>query len=251
MPSISVCASAAGRRVSQPSEDAKRARVPCFLRRGGNRGRPHFGVVREPHALGHDADNRRRLPVHAHRRAEHVRIGAIAVLPEGIADDDDRFGALALVGGREVAAEQSRLPEQAERVGGDPGAARLFRQRAGIADVHRAVAKGPEPGKRATPLTPFLELDVRHLPPSGAALPGQHVEPIRPSKGRPRRKAALMSVNPTALTPIPRASATTAAAENQRSLAMSRKVKRRSRSMRDETGPNDEKFRNCVEGRLS
>ena len=98
---------------------------------------------------------------------------------------------LALVGGREVAAEKGGLPEQAERIGGDPGAARLLRQRSGIADVHRAVAKGPEPGKCATPLTPFLELDVRHLPPSGAALPRQHVEPIRLVERQPAQKGRI------------------------------------------------------------
>ena len=53
-----------------------------------------------------------------------------------------------------------------------------------------------------------------------------------------------MSVNPTALTPIPSVSATTAAAENQRSFRMSLMVKRRSRSMKDETEAGDEKFRN-------
>ena len=70
---------------------------------------------------------------------------------------------------------------------------------------------------------------------------------IRFVEGSPRRKAALMSVNPTALTPIPKAIATTAAAANQRSLAMSPEVKRRSRSRWDETDPSDEKFRHCGE----
>ena len=90
----------AGRRVRQPSEDAKRARIPLFLRFGRDRRRPHLGVVRKSHALWHDADNRRRLSVHAHRRAEHVRIGAIPVLPEAVADDDDGLGGLELVGRR-------------------------------------------------------------------------------------------------------------------------------------------------------
>ena len=50
--------------------------------------------------------------------AEHVRIAAVPVLPEVVADDDDRFGPGALVAGREVAAEERLLAEHAERVGG-------------------------------------------------------------------------------------------------------------------------------------
>ena len=50
------------------------------------------------------------LPVDAQDPAEDVRIAAVAVLPEAVADDRDRLGAGSLVAGREVAAEERRLP---------------------------------------------------------------------------------------------------------------------------------------------
>ena len=85
----------------------------ALLRLGRNRRHPDLGVVGESHAGGHDADDRRRLPVYAHRHAEHVGIGAVPILPERVTDDNHRFGALAIVAGREITAEQGRLPEQA------------------------------------------------------------------------------------------------------------------------------------------
>ena len=173
----------AGRRVRQPSEDTKRARIP-LVRLGWDGRRPHFGVVGESHADGHDADNRRRLSVDAHRRAEHVRIAAVPVLPEGVADNRDGFGAFAFVAGREITAEEWRLLQQAERIGRDPGAARLLRQRAVVADVHGAVSKRRKPRERVACLAPILQLEVRDRPPPLTALPGQGVEPIRASEGQ-------------------------------------------------------------------
>ena len=78
---------------------------------------------------------------------DHVRIAAVPVLPDAVADDDDRLGPCALVAGREITAEERLLSEHAERVGGEPCSARLLRQRAVVADVHRRVANAARPAK--------------------------------------------------------------------------------------------------------
>src|SRR5437867_2912082 len=57
-------------------------------------------------------------------------------------------------------------------------------------------------------------------------------------------------VKPIALTPMPSASATTAAAENQGSLAIRRRVKRKSCSMEHQTGSLGKMFRVAVGQRL-
>ena len=49
------------------------------------------------------------------RPAEDGGIAGVAVLPDAVAEDDDRGGASGVLAGREVAPEQRLLAEQAEK----------------------------------------------------------------------------------------------------------------------------------------
>src|SRR5688572_9206824 len=52
-------------------------------------GQPDIGVEREVHARGHDADDRS-IPIDdPNVPADDVRVGAVALSPEGVADQDD------------------------------------------------------------------------------------------------------------------------------------------------------------------
>ena len=102
-----------------PGEAPEHADVPgCAgdARRGQERP-PQIRVGREPHALGHDADDRVGDLVDLQRAADHGGIAAVAVLPELIADDDDGAAPAASSPGAEVAAEKRLLAQQAEGVG--------------------------------------------------------------------------------------------------------------------------------------
>ena len=91
--------------------------------------------------------------------------------------------------------------------------------------------------KRTDSSAPILELGMRHRGATAfARLPRQHVEASRSANGRPRRNAALTMVKPIALMPMPSASTTIAAAENQRSFAIRRKAKRTSCTMLSSAG---------------
>ena len=73
----------------------------------------------------------RRLAVDAHRQAEHAAIAAVAGLPQRVTEDDDALGARLVVAASEAAAEQHRLAQDVEGVGGDPDARRVLRARCG------------------------------------------------------------------------------------------------------------------------
>ena len=83
--------------------------------------------------------------------------------------------------------------EHAERVGGEPGAARLFRQRAVVADVHRGVAERREAGEgrgsaRASPASSACETLARR---PDAVLPREHVEPVRVLERQPPEERGI------------------------------------------------------------
>ena len=91
-------------------------------------------------------------------RPMHVRIEIEAVLPDLVADDDDRLGAAPFVGGDEGAAEDRRLSQHVEMVGRDPGALRLLGRRMVVADVDRAERVGGDAGERLRLRAPVLEI---------------------------------------------------------------------------------------------
>ena len=66
---------------------------------------------------------------------DDVGVGAVAVLPDAVAEHHDPLGAFAIVGRGEVAAEQRRLAEQPERVGRDERPAGLLGEPAIVGDV--------------------------------------------------------------------------------------------------------------------
>ena len=83
---------------------------------------------RSSHAVGHHADDRRRLSIHAESAADDVCIGAIAVFPEAIAEEGDWLGAGVVVGRREVTADERLLPQYGEDVGSDRCSSDLLRR---------------------------------------------------------------------------------------------------------------------------
>src|SRR4029453_16117604 len=88
---------------------------------------PHVGVTRKPHALRHYADDCRGNAVDVDRPAKHSGVGAVARLPESVADDDDRLGAFFVLRWEKVAPEVHGLTQHAESVGAHFGGRCTFR----------------------------------------------------------------------------------------------------------------------------
>ena len=101
MPLISACASRRLDAVSQAAEHAQDAADVALLRLGRHERRPQI-VVLSGNVMpsGMTPMIVAGVPLSADGPAEHLRIAAVAVLPEAVADDDDRLGARALVGRR-------------------------------------------------------------------------------------------------------------------------------------------------------
>ncbi len=166
--------------------------VTLLARVVGNLRQPDLRVVRKQHLFGHDPDDGGWLAVDANGRADDVRIAAVAVLPEGVADDGDGLGALLLVGGREIAAEEGRLTDQAEDICGDPGTSCLLGQSLRVADVHHAVAGAAKPLEGPARLAPVAQLRVRHQqPPLPVTLPGQHEHAVGVVVGQAAQESGI------------------------------------------------------------
>ena len=103
----------------------------------GDERSPHVGVGGESHALRHDADDYGRDVVDLDRLAENRRVACVSVLPDRVAEDDDRRRFRTVFPGREVAAQERWLTQQLERVRRDARAGESFGGAAGLADVHR------------------------------------------------------------------------------------------------------------------
>ena len=136
-----------GFRRREHGEVADVAALLLLRRRDGRH--PQLGVGRELDAGRHHADDRRRLAVDADGQAEHAAIAAVARLPEGVAEDHDALGARRVVAAPEAAAEQHRLAQQVEGLGGGPDARRVLGRRPRVADGHRSRARR-RPGLRTT-----------------------------------------------------------------------------------------------------
>ena len=80
------------------------------------------------------------------------------MLPDLVADDDDRLGAAPFVGGDEGAAEDGPLPQDIEMIGRDPGALRLLGRGMVVADVDRAEGVGGDAGERSRLGAPVFEI---------------------------------------------------------------------------------------------
>ena len=115
----------AGLQAREHGEVADVAAAALLRRR--DRRHPQLGVGRELDAGRHHADHRGRLAVDADRQAEHAAIAAVARLPQRVAEDHHALGARLVVAAPEAAAEEHRLAQDVEGVGGDPDARRVFR----------------------------------------------------------------------------------------------------------------------------
>ena len=102
----------------EPGHDAKEVRPFPQLRRGPLERQPQRGrvaLVRE--APRHHADDFVRAPVDGDRPSDDGRVAAEPPLPETVAEDDDRRGAVPFLAGDEPASELRRNAEHPEEAG--------------------------------------------------------------------------------------------------------------------------------------
>ena len=157
------------------------------LVRQRDRRHPELGVGRELDAGRHHADDRPRLAVDADGQAEHAAIAAVARLPEGVAEDHDALGARLVVAAPEAAAEEHRLAQQVEAVGGDPDARRVLRRRPRVAHGHRSAQEGGQAFVRGRAGAPVEQIGPRdRLAAAGGrlALDAEDVEPVGLGEGQ-------------------------------------------------------------------
>ena len=110
MPSVSAAACGASTPVAQATEDAEQRASSRQLRIGRDEWHPELGRCRETSCRsGITPTIVAGWPLTRRVRANDLRVAAEAVLPEVVADDDDRFGAATVVAGREVAPEERLL----------------------------------------------------------------------------------------------------------------------------------------------
>ena len=188
MPSSSACACAA---VTPYFRRANTVRLRMSRRldlvRQRDRRHPELGVGRELDAGRHHADDRPRLAVDADGQAEHAAIAAVARLPEGVAEDHDALGARLVVAAPEAAAEEHRLAQQVEAVGGDPDARRVLRRRPRVAHGHRSAQEGGQAFVRGRAGAPVEQVGPRdRLAAAGGrlALDAEDVEPVGLGEGQ-------------------------------------------------------------------
>ncbi len=91
------------------------------------------------HAWGHDTDDGSALIDDADVPADNVLVGAVALPPQSVADQDDDRRPRRVLGGREVASESRGDAEHLEEVRGDVRAWDLVRCEALIPHVEGAV----------------------------------------------------------------------------------------------------------------
>ena len=177
-----------GDAVFQAREHREVANVAAAdLVRQRDRRYPELGVGRELDAGRHHADDRPRLAVDADGQAEHAAIAAVARLPEGVAEDHDALGARLVVAAPEAAAEEHRLAQQVEAVGGDPDARRVLRRRPRVAHGHRSAQEGGQAFVRGRAGAPVEQIGPRdRLSAAGGrlALDAEDVEPVGLGEGQ-------------------------------------------------------------------
>ena len=119
------------------------------LRRQRRHRNPEIGIERELHVRRHHPDHRGHQTVDLDTAADHLRIAAVAVLPNPVPEHHGRLRARAIVSRTEVAADHRTLADHLKRVGGDVGAAELLGRLAFVRHVdaraheHRQAGVGP------------------------------------------------------------------------------------------------------------
>jgi hypothetical protein len=154
-----------GRAVGEPSEQLQREMLAALLRRQVRHLRerqPEVGAERKLHPLGHDADNRGRHVVDADRPAEDRRVGAVAQLPDAVAEDRDGRRSRLVVLREEIAAQERPLPDQSEGVGRDVRPLVTLGHAPFVAHVHRRAVERRQPAEALLRLAQVLEIEVRH-----------------------------------------------------------------------------------------
>jgi hypothetical protein len=108
-----------------------------------------------------------------------------------MSDDDDRICTWRFVTRDKIAANQRRLSNRAEQVGGNRGAMNLLGHHHVVADAHRRVRVGGELLERLA-VAPVLQLCVRRVQPSPrAVMPRDHVQPIGLLEGQAAQERAV------------------------------------------------------------
>ena len=146
-------------------------------------------------------------------RPMHRRVAARSGLPDAVADDARRGGAPGWSSsGTEVAAEDRLLADHVEDVGRDVDARRTVRHVPASLTLSVVCARA-RGRRRVRAGAPVLEVGARRARSGRCASRGRRARMMRSgsSKGRPRIRTALTSVNTVALTPMPSASAIAAA----------------------------------------
>ena len=159
----SACASSRPTPGRRAADRGQRADVTTVEGLGRLKRQPDFRTEREPHTLGHHAHDRRRLAVDAHDAADDFGVRPIAIPPYAIADDRGRVRAAPAVRGEEIASQQDRLAQQAERVRGDARAVQRLRRALPVAQAHAPVdGERGETAERGRFAPVVLEVGERH-----------------------------------------------------------------------------------------
>src|SRR6185436_7555853 len=96
------------------------------------------------------------------RPADDGGITAVAVLPDTVAENDDRRCSRPIVFWQEVAPQLRLLANQLERGGRDEWTLKPLGRPSFVADVHDAAAERRKAGKRASGPAVVLEIEIRH-----------------------------------------------------------------------------------------
>ena len=149
---------------TQASDGGQRAEVTAIEDLGRAERLPEVRPERETDPFGHHADDGRGLAVDAHDAADDPRVSPVAVAPHVKGEDHRSVGAAPAVRGSEVAPQQDRLAEEAERVRRDERAVPRLRSVLAAAQAHPAVDRERgEAAQRGGAAPVVLEIGERHV----------------------------------------------------------------------------------------
>ena len=130
----------------------------CWLTAYSEQRDPDVLILRKPEARRHDANHSMDARVDLHGAADDRRIAVVAPLPQVVGEQDDGFGAGAVVVRREAATERDGHAERRKQVVADRRA-RVAIRIAAVADSEVAVLKGGNGTERPRPLLPVMQLE--------------------------------------------------------------------------------------------